>query len=221
MITAKELINPMIPPLKPGDKASKAIMWMEELRLNQLPVVDKGRFLGLLTEEIILEDNEIDKLVGEYDLEGENCYVFEGQHIMEVLKVSYDHDAQIIAVVKGEEFEGVISTDNALEAMSLTLAVQNEGAVITLSMRHMDYSLSEISRLIEENSAKILGLFITQDMLDPGKIKLTLKLNKSDLSHIVATLERFGYHIVATYQESKIVSNDKERLDILFKYLSI
>jgi acetoin utilization protein AcuB len=221
MITAEELINPMIPPLKPIDKASKAIIWMEELRVNQLPVIDQGRFLGLISEELVLEENEIDKTIGEFHLLGENCYVFENQHITEVIKVSYDCDLQVIAVLSPDGvFKGVITAENTMLAMAQTLAVQNEGAILTMSMRQIDYSMAEISRLVEENSAKILGVFITPDNLDPSKIKVTLKLNKSDLSHILATLERFGYQIVATFQESKFVSNDKERLDLLFKYLS-
>jgi hypothetical protein len=52
-------------------------------------------------------------------------------------------------------------------------------------------------------------------------IKLTLKINKTDLSSIIATLERFDYKIIAKFEDSKMDSSDKERLDILFKYLDI
>jgi DNA-binding winged helix-turn-helix (wHTH) protein len=57
--------------------------------------------------------------------------------------------------------------------------------------------------------------------LDPAKIKLTLKINKLDLSRTIATLDRFGFKIIARFQENQVISNEKERLDILLKYLDI
>jgi acetoin utilization protein AcuB len=50
-MTAKELINPMIPPLKPTDLLQKALDWMDEFKVNMLPVVDKGSFLGLFRKK--------------------------------------------------------------------------------------------------------------------------------------------------------------------------
>jgi len=84
-----------------------------------------------------------------------------------------------------------------------------------------DYSLSEISRLIEAEDAKILSSSIKDDDFDKTMLRLTLKINQIDLSRIVATLERFGYKIIARYQESNVTDNQKERLDILLKYLDI
>jgi acetoin utilization protein AcuB len=88
-------------------------------------------------------------------------------------------------------------------------------------MNHNDYSLSEISRLIEENRTKILSSIVKEDPMDPGKIRLTLKLNQLDLSRIVATLERFNYHVIGRYQESKQSGSEKDRIDMLLRYLDI
>jgi hypothetical protein len=88
-------------------------------------------------------------------------------------------------------------------------------------MNHIDYSLAEISRLIEENHAKILSSILKEDPLDNGKIRLTLKINQLDLSRIVATLERFGYRVIGRYQESRPVGDEKERIDMLLRYLDI
>ena len=73
---ARELINHMIPPLKKSDTAKKAVAWMEELRVNQLPVIEAGTYKGLISEEVILEDNDNSKAVSEYKLQGTDCHVF-------------------------------------------------------------------------------------------------------------------------------------------------
>ena len=67
----------------------------------------------------------------------------------------------------------------------------------------------------------MLSSSLKEDDQDNSKIKLTLKINKTDLSHIAATLERFEYKIIARYQETESIDDQKERLDIHLKYLEI
>ncbi|MCZ6520905.1 MAG: CBS domain-containing protein [Bacteroidetes bacterium] len=222
MNLAKELINHMIPPLKLIDKANRAIIWMEELRTNQLPVVAEGKFKGFISEEIILESNQLDLPISEYPILGKECFVHDHQHFYEIIKLATDNKVELIGVIDQEDqYLGVITVKDTLNAFAQTSAVQSPGGILILSMPQIDYSLSEISRLIESDGAKILSSSLNNDLLDPSKIKLTLKINITEISRIVATLERFGYKIIAQYQDSPMASNEKERMDILLKYLDI
>jgi acetoin utilization protein AcuB len=219
---AEELINQLIPPLKPTDDAHKAMVWMEEFRCNQLPVVKDGVFLGFITEEIILEANDIEKQVSEFELTGLKSFVYPATHFYEVLKIASENKLQMVAVLdETQQYTGVITIQDTLTSFAQTAAVQMPGGIIVLTMDHMDYSLAEISRLIEENNARILSSTVKEDPLDKGKIKLTLKINRTDLSRIVATLERFNYKIIARYQEINELGDSKERLDMLLRYLDI
>jgi acetoin utilization protein AcuB len=219
---AEDLINHMIPPLKGSDDAHKAIVWMEEFRCNYLPVVESSRLLGFISEEIILETNDIEKHVKDFNLVGLSCYVHLDTHFYDILKVATDNKLQMVAVLnEDQQYNGVITVQDTLTSFAQTAAVQMPGAIIVLCMNYIDYSLAEISRLIEENHAKILSSIIKEDPLDAGKIRLTLKINQSDMSRIVATLERFGYKVIGRYQETKPVENERERIDMLLRYLDI
>lgn len=219
---AEDLVNHMIPPLKETDDAHKAIVWMEEFRCNYMPVVDDGKLMGFLSEEIILEANDIEKRVKDFDLAGVNCYVYLDTHFYDILKVATDNKLPMVAVLNEDEsYCGVITVQDTLTSFAQTAAVQLPGGILVLSMNHIDYSLAEISRLIEENHAKILSSILKEDPLDNGKIRLTLKINQLDLSRIVATLERFGYRVIGRYQESRPVGDEKERIDMLLRYLDI
>lgn len=219
---AAELINYMIPPLKMSDTADKAVAWMEELRCDQLPVVDEGKFLGLVSEEQILEQNDLDINISGLDLQFDECTVLESQHFYDVVKTASDHNVQLVAVLNEEDqYTGVISVQDTVSSFAQTAAVQSPGGILVISMEVRDYFLSEISRLIEEEGAKILGSMIREDAHDPKRLKLTIKINQSNLSTIVATLERFNYKIIGRFQEPHIESNDRERLDIFFRYLDI
>lgn len=221
-MVAIEIINQMIPPLKATDDAHKAVVWMEEFRCNHLPVIDNNKLLGFISEEIILEANDIEKKLIDFELTGKNCTVNQDSHFYEILKVAGEHKLQLVAVLNDAgDYEGVITVQDIMTSFAQTATVQMPGGILVLSMDLIDYSLAEISRLIEENNAKILSSIMVEDPMDSRKIKLTLKINQIDLVRIVATLERFGYKVIARYQEDKKDFDDKDRIDMLMRYLNI
>lgn len=219
---AEELVNQMIPALKPTDTAEKAIIWMEELKTNQLPVIDERVFKGLISEDIILESNDLDRKISDFKLISEHCYVNEEQHLFDIIRLAQECESELVAIIDGNgEFLGVSRHEDTMKAFSNTLTVQGQGGIIVLEMRYIDYSMAEISRLIESDDAKILGSFLSQDHKDPNFVFLTLKINKEDLTTIIATLERFDYKIVAKFHESNNIDTEKERLDNLLNFLDI
>ena len=164
---AEELINHMLPPLKLTDEASKAIAWMEEFRCGQLPVVDHEKFLGFISEEIILEQNDLTKTIQQFELTGENCRVTSDTHFYEVLKSATDNKLQMVAVMNDlMQYSGVITVADIMVSFAQTAAVQMPGGILVISMDLMDYSLAEISRLVEENNAKIISSTMAEDPMD-------------------------------------------------------
>jgi CBS domain-containing protein len=219
---AKELINYMIPPLKPTDEVTKAITWMEELRVSELPVVDGGKFLGILNEDLIFENNGDEAQVQNLVLTGNNSFLSEQSHYYEILKLSNDESVSLVAILNAkEEYLGVVSIRDVVEAFAQTSSIKSPGAIFILSMNSNDYSLTEISRLVESNDAKILSSHTAGDTDDPSVVRLTLKINTEDASRVLATLERFGYNVVSQFNNQVAEDNDKDRYDILMKYLQI
>lgn len=219
---ASELINQMIPALKLSDTADKAILWMEEMKTNQLPVIDGLKFKGLISEDIILESNDLDREIGNFQLISEQCFVNEDQHLFDVIRLAKECNSELVAIVNSnDEFIGVSRHEDTMSAFSSTLAVQGQGGILVLAMRYIDYSMSEISRLIESDDAKILGSYLSQDQKDANSVFLTLKINKKDLTTVVATLERFEYNIIAKFYESTNIGSEQERLDNLLNFLNI
>jgi CBS domain-containing protein len=221
-MTAEELINHMIPPLKVTDDAHKAIVWMEEFRCNHLPVVNNGHLLGFISEDIIFESNDIERNLADFELVATQCTVPLGAHFYDILKVAGDNKLQIVAVLNDDnQYAGVITLQDVLATFAQSASVQMPGAIIVLSMDLVDYSLAEISRYVEENNAKIISSTMVEDPMDKGKIKLTLKINQVDIKRIVATLERFNYRVIARYKETKHEDHEKEKIDLLLRYLEI
>lgn len=219
---AYEFINNLIPPLKLTDRAGMALAWMEEIRIDSLPVSDKGRFLGFISDEAIFDLNEPEKLIGSIELVAASCWVYSNKHIYDVLRVASEHQSTLVAVLDRENtYLGVVTMEDAISAFADSLSIKSQGSVLILSLFMTDYHLSEISRLVESENTKILSSFITNDPLDDSKIKLTLKLDKTELRHVKATLERFGYRIIDHYQEEAGVNSEEDRIGNLLRFLDI
>src|SRR5690554_3043452 len=219
---AYQLINNMIPPLKPSDRVKMGLTWMEEIRTNVLPVVEGGRFKGMITDEMIYNLNQPDMSIGDVEMDTIGCYVYGDKHIYDVLKVSSEFHLTMVAVLdRNNVYEGVVTIEDAIAAFADTLSIQTSGGVLILSMPMTEYSLYEIARVIESENAKILSSFITEDPLDDHKIKVTLKIDKTELRHIKATLERFGYKVIDHYQEEVGISREQDRLGNLLRFLDI
>jgi CBS domain-containing protein len=147
--------------------------------------------------------------------------VFENQNIYDVVKLVSRLDLTLIPVLsQDEQFLGVITLPDLVANFAAIESVHDPGGIIVLELNKNDYVLSEIAHIIETNDAKILSSFITSNP-DSTKLELTIKLNKIDLSRIIASFNRYNYVVKATYHESEHDTDLQERFDSFMNYLNI
>ncbi|NJM93707.1 MAG: CBS domain-containing protein [Cytophagales bacterium] len=219
---AKELINFVIPALTPDHSIHRAFEWMQAFRITQLPVVESKLFKGFLSEETFFDQIDKDLRTKDFSYKAVNCFIHADQHFYDLLKTASDHESNLVAVLDdNNEYVGVITVEDTITALAQTAAIQIPGAILVLLMDQVQYSLAEVSRLVESENMKVVSSFINHDQLDPSLLKLTIKVDKTAISHLVRTLERFDYKVLATFQETNVISNERERLDQLMNYLNI
>ncbi|MFT4738719.1 MAG: acetoin utilization protein AcuB, partial [Paraglaciecola sp.] len=181
-----------------------------------------GEFIGLITDEAIFDAFENIRYVNEAAIVAQDAIVSHDKHYYEVLKKAYSLGVRLVAVSdENGDYIGVISVEDVVEAFASASSVQTPGAILVLSMEMRDYSLSEISRLIESNDVMILSTHILPDAAEPGKIQLTIKTNKEEITHVAATLEARGFHVAKSYTNVELTENDQDRYDSLMHYLKI
>jgi predicted transcriptional regulator len=219
---AKDIINHVLPILKSSDTVGDALGWMEDYKVGQLAIVEDTEYRGLISQDILIDADESLPMVA-LQPECPDVFVLENQHLYEVLAQSQKFDLEVIAVLDHEHhFVGTILVNELLNELTKKLGSQELGAIIEIAISNRDYSLSEISRLIEANDTKVISSYYTSgDESSNYRDILTLKLNRRDISPVVATLERFEYHIIGAYAFEPIVTPDKERFDMLMKYLDL
>jgi len=217
---AGNLYTKSIVPLRTSDTGREALSIMTEFNISHLPIVNNKQLLGLISEDDIINNN-IDEAVGSYPLSQHKYYVTSQDHIYEVMRLLGEFQLSVIPVIDLEgNYLGLIFQDELLEFFSNTASFSEPGAIIVLEMNRRDYSLSEISRIVESENAAVLSAFVTTN-LETGVIDVTLKINRQEIQNIIATFERFSYKVKASFQESLYNDTLKERYDLLMSYLNI
>ncbi|MEZ0538588.1 CBS domain-containing protein [Fibrella arboris] len=212
----------MIPALKPGDSVAEALDWMQEQHLTQLTVVDNSQYLGIVSEDLLLNIPDDERPISEVMRLAEKVFATENQHLLELIALTTEHRLDVLAIVNEEnECIGSVGTTDLLRQFSRELGIQESGAILVLALDEHDYSMAEISRLIETNNVKIISSYYSS----PGyglteRARLTLKLNRREITSVVSTLERFGYTIDAAFASTPIDSLDQERLNALMRFLN-
>jgi len=220
---AATLINPMIPILKLTDTVGTALDWMDEFRIRQLVVADAGIYKGIVSEDILFDIADSTQPISRIIIQHEDVFATEDHHPYELLRLVNEFALDVIPVVhEGKAISGSILVRDLVERFVSELGIQEKGAVLVLKIAERDYSLSEISRLIESNGTKVLSSYYSSsESLHPAdQSLLTLKLNRTNITPVIATLERFGYDIEEAHANDPIESVDQERLDMLLRYLA-
>lgn len=220
MITAQTLVNPDLPALTAQDDPVNALNLMDQFRVAHLPVVENGKFRGVISETELLS---IDRIASEKEnaMKLVEVSVPPEEHILEILKVASEHHLTIIPVVDVEKkYMGAITLEKLVDSLSQYQSVNDPGAIVVLEINENDYHLSQIARIVEENDARILSLSVNTSP-GSGKMELHLKINKEDINPILQSFERFGYNITASYQEPEYTEDMRTRYDELMRYLNI
>ena len=94
------------------------------------------------------------------------------------------------------------------------------GGVIVLEMEQRNFSFAEISKLVETNDAQITQLNTHWDT-STNAFFVTIKINKFEISDIVATFQRYEY-VVKYYFGEELYENElRDNYDHLMNYLNI
>lgn len=217
---ARDLVSQLIHPLRTSDTGEQALTYMQVYHLKHLPIVNTEQLLGTISEEDITT-SPLDEPIGSFSLGLNKAFVREGDHLFEVMGVMADHKLTVIPVVDlKENYLGLITLEDLIQYYARSFSFAEPGGILVIELQKSDYSLSEIARIIESESAMVLSSFLTQDE-DSRQMYVTVKINQKDTRHIQATLERFGYVIKATFTEEGYFESLQDHYDAFLHYLNV
>lgn len=218
---AHHLISDAIPPVRTSDTVLKVTERMTEFRLTHLPIVNDKQFLGMISEEDLIETSDPEFPIGGLNLSLHNPFVYAEQHIYDVIRLFYEQKLTVVPVLDTQNnYRGLISINTMMEHIATITSVKEPGGIIVLEIDNRNNSLSHISQIVESDNAQILSSYL-KSFPDSTRIEITLKLNRTDISSILASFARYDYTVKATFNDAKADQGSSDRYDQLMNYLDI
>ena len=206
----KDFITKEIPVVKDYDTVGYALRLMDELKLKQLPLVTgEGLYRGLVEEKGLLEEPlstmplaDVSRL--EVSMQGDGS-------LHEALALMTRYGLSLLPVrSSGGRYVGAITQERLLEGLAEWCGADREGSVIVLELEARDYSLTELSRLVESNNAHVLSLLTHLDE-QSGRWLVVLKIDLVDASPVLRSFERFNYVVRYHFMEQGVVDERLQR----------
>ncbi|MFO7575774.1 MAG: CBS domain-containing protein [Bacteroidales bacterium] len=219
---AKDLISDVIPSLRTSDTGQIALNWMEIFRISHLPIVNSQDFLGLISDADIYDINQPDEPIGNHKLTLFKPYVDLDTHIFDVIGMASRMNLSVVPVLDDKKhYKGIILVSDIVGYLARISGLDVPGGIVVLQVLERDYSLSQISQIVESNNARVLSSYITSRSESTG-LEITLKVNATNLSSIVRTFERYGYDVKTWLTEDDSLDRFySDRFDMFMKYLDI
>lgn len=217
----KDIPASLVPSLQIHDTVAVALQRMLDEQYSQLPVADGDTYVGLVTEEQLLE--QPDDQIPLASLTGwmTTVSVQPEQHLIYALSLAAAHQLKVVPVT-GEEHAllGVIDQTALLQWAAGFLNGQDPGALIVLERESNQYAFSEINQLVETNDAQIMQLNTGIDA-QTGLLQITIRINKQEVSDLIATFQRHDYTVRFYMGEEQYANELRSNYEHLMHYLKI
>jgi CBS domain-containing protein len=216
-----ELQSQTLPYLHLHDKVYQALQLMNDNQVTHLPIVDGEKYIGIISEDdLLLVDNDHSELNLLQQSFG-NVSVKNSEHFVKALQLAAENGLSVVPVVDNEnDLIGAISYNDLLKHASEFMSLNEPGGLIVLEMNSNQYSFNEISKLVETNDAQITQLNTTNDP-ETGTMQVTIRINKPEVSDVVATFQRYEYNVKYFFGDEIYANELRTNYDNLMNYLKI
>ncbi len=203
------------------ESVATALAMMEDEQLTHLPVVEGTTYQGLVSREALYEVSDDSIALDQLGWPLPRSSVKPTDHFLAAVQVMGEQGLSLVPVIT--EQQELLATISALElttAIGKFLGLQAGGALLVLEKEAQHYTASEVAKLVESNDAQLLQLNTTVNA-QTGHIQITIRLNKYEVSDVIATFQRYDYTVRFYVGEEQYANELKSNYDHLIHYLKI
>lgn len=215
----RDLISNSIPYLHKDDKVFRALQLMNDYHVAHLPVVENESYLGIISEEQLLQSDE-DNTIKELPVTDGTTSVQANDHFLKAIQTAVINKLSIVPVVEEKQLVGIVTYNDLLKNASEFMSLNDPGALIVLELESRSYSFTEINRIVESNDAQITQLNTLTDP-ETGMMQVTIRISKLEVSDIISTFQRYEYNVKYYFGEELYENELRTNYDNLMNYLKI
>jgi CBS domain-containing protein len=216
-----DILSVDIPHLTPEDSVLLAKDIMVDHHVSHLPVVSENKLLGIIDEDSLLDIPTEDTHMNSLQTLFSHASVQGVGHVLDTLHICSEFQLTLVPVLSEEsDYLGSITAFDLLRHTDKIVGAGDPGAIIVLEMDRVNFAFSEIIKLVETNDAQVTQL---NTYAEPGTSSffITLRINKMEVSDIIATFQRYEYKIKYYFGEEQYENELRSNYNHLMNYLSI
>lgn len=219
MTEITDYINNDIKAITVDDTIESVQDFFADLSFSHFPVLENGIYIGSISGDDV-ETFDAEKKILDYRYTLEGFYARKNMIWLDLLEIFARNHTSIVPVLdEKNNYIGYYDITDIIKFFHETPFLKEMGGIIIVEKNINDYSMSQISQLVESNNGKLLGMFVSSAEAD--KIQITVKIALGSLNDIIQTFRRYNYEIISEHQEDNYLNALKERSDYLDKYLNI
>ena len=216
-----ELHSQTLPYLHLTDKVYQALQLMNDNHVTHLPIVGGDKYIGLISEEDLMQADNDNSALEILQQSFSGISVKTNEHFLKALQIAAENGLSVVPLVNDEnELTGTVVYHDLLKYASGFMSLNEPGALIVLEIPSNQYSFNEISKLVETNDAQITQLNTSNDP-ESGMMQVTIRINKPEVSDIIATFQRYDYNVKYFFGEELYTNELRSNYDNLMNYLRI
>ena len=217
----RQLLSQTLPFLHPSDTVFNALNVMADHQVMHLPIADGHVFVGLVSESALHAIADDQLTLDACQSLWQPVFVKAEDHMLMAVQLASAQQLSLIPVVTAEsELIGTLLPSDLIRALASFMRLEEPGGLLVLEMEPRQYAFSEMSRLVETHDAQITQLN-TRILPESGQLSVTIRLNKPEISDIVATFQRYEYNVVCFFGEELYTNQLRSNFDNLMTYLNV
>ncbi len=214
-----EYINNDFKPFSNADTVSEIQDFFVDLNYSHFPILDNEVYIGSISA-VDVETFEAQRPVTDYRYALEGFFVKTAMNWLDVLEVFARNNANIVPILDEEnKYIGYYEITDIIKFLNETPFLKETGGIIVVEKPVADYSMSQITQIVESNNGKLLGVFVSQ--ANSEKVQITIKTTLGGINEIIQSFRRYNYEIISEHHEDDYMNTLKERSEYLDKYLNI
>ncbi len=214
-----EYINNDFKPFSSTETVAEIQGFFAENLYSHFPVLDNGVYLGCIAA-VDAETFETEKTIAEYRYAFEGFFVRQSTIWLDILEIFAKNNATIVPILnETNSYIGYYEITDVIKFLNETPFLKETGGIIIVEKLVTEYSMSQITQIVESNNGKLLGVFVSE--ADADKVQITIKITLGAMNEIIQSFRRYNYEIVSEHHEDDYLNTLKERSEYLDKYLNM
>jgi len=202
MLRVRDSMTRQVVTLGPEASASEAWAVCQEYNIRHVPVVEKGRLVGLVSDRDLrdvrgggVRESETPRWVRLGDMMTRDVVTIHPLDTIEhAAREIYDRKIGCLPVVAHGELVGIITSADMMRTLIELVGAHGRGTWVEVEVRNEPGTLADVTDVIRDRKVNIAGIFLGPADRETNRV-IVLRLETANPSGTVRALEDAGYRV--------------------------